>query len=99
MDGSPMSKKSNQEILSGVEKRLAVGENALREVLVMLLEADRPFAGASHNDDLDREIEEFMGIYIALKRWHRSIACCAAQGDPELQFGGKSLEDGIIPGS
>jgi hypothetical protein len=82
-------KLSNQEVLIGVEKRLAVGENALREVLVMLLQADRPFVGAGHNVALDREVEEFAGIYFGLKRWHRSVACCAAQGDPELRFGGK----------
>lgn len=85
-----MQKMTNQEVTSGIEKRLALSEEADREILIMLLNDMRPFKDDMCNRDYAGHVEEFAGGYFQKLRWHRSIRYCAEQGDQELQFGGKS---------
>ena len=94
-----MEKMTNQEAASGIEKRLAVSEEADREVFQMLLNDIRPFADDDCNKDYLHEVESFSHLYFTKMHWHRRIRTCAENGDSKLFFGGKSLEDGIIPGS
>ena len=84
-----MQKLSNQEVTSGIEKRLAVSEEADREILGLLLNDLRPFADDTCNQDYLVHVEEFSRAYFRKLQWHQNIRYCAQEGDPELQFGGK----------
>ena len=84
-----MQKMTNQEVTSGIEKRLAVSEEADREILVLLLNDMRPFKDDACNRAYVDHVEEFTRVYFQKLCWHRSIRYCAEKGDPELQFGGK----------
>ncbi|MGB1390380.1 MAG: hypothetical protein ACPG61_16000 [Paracoccaceae bacterium] len=85
-----MQKMTNQEVTSGIEKRLAVSEEADREILVLLLNNMRPFESHGCNLDYVEHVEEASRAYFQKLRWHRSIRLCAERGDPDIQFGGKS---------
>jgi len=84
-----MDKLSNQEVLSGIEKRLAVSEEADREIFIMLLNDIRPFAEDDCNKDYLDHTEAFSRMYFDKLHWHRSVRSCAERGDPELNFGSK----------
>jgi len=84
-----MQKLKNQEVASGIEKRLAVSEEADREVFQMLLNDIRPFADDDCNRRYLEYVEAYSLLYFQKLHWHRGVRTCAEHGDPELQFGGK----------
>lgn len=79
---------SNQERLDRSQKRLVVGEGCIRDVVVEMLQAGRPFGDKECDDEFEDRTEEGAMLYFNLKRWHRRTEDCIRRGDKTIQFGG-----------